>query len=159
MHLLKVEDFRDCLEKATRSEITKFADARGVKEIDPRMGAILMRQILRAKNITDIDTMFPRLRSRRVGQINGVNATAKYAGGDSPNVAQITAAEDLARQWQEQQAREGPPPAPVPSSRPANRMAALRAECKRHGIKMSRTDKIADLRAKLDGENAAQRSQ
>jgi hypothetical protein len=170
MLLSRTDDPRDALERATRRELELFAQARGVTEVDPRMGAILMRQILRAKGVTDILSMFPHLGRRTVGQAGGVNATnpLRNRGG---KVVTVDATEDLMRQWREQLAREGLSPAPAPQPMPAaptpaekprqakNKIAALREECKRRGIKMSRTDKLADLRAKLDGENANSGSQ
>jgi hypothetical protein len=171
MLLSRTDDPRDALERATRRELELFAQARGVTEVDPRMGAILMRQILRAKGVTDILSVFPHLGRRVVGQAGGVNASNPFRNGQNGKVVQVDATEDLMRQWREQLAREGLQPAPAPQPMPAaptpaeksrqakNKIAALREECKRRGIKMSRTDKLADLRAKLDGENANSGSQ
>jgi len=163
MHLSQVEDHRDCLQKATRKELELFAAAQGISEIDPRMAATLMRQILRAKGITNIEAQFPYLRNRTIGQMNGVNATRPGVPNPNAKVVEVDATQDLMRQWREQQARDALSMAqavvPVAAPKTENPMAALRKECKRRGIKMSRTDKIADLRAKLDGENTSQRDQ
>jgi hypothetical protein len=154
MLLNKVEDHRDCLEKATRWELFQFASERGVTEIDQKMPAILMRQILRARNVTNIETQFPFLTRRTIGQQRGVNATNPQ---NNPNakVAEIDATQELMRQWRNEQARDVQPPIVEQAKRAVNPMAELRAECKRRGIKITRTSKMEDLRAKIDGENSA----
>ncbi len=52
-------------------------------------------------------------------------------------------------------------PAPEPKKTPIDimKMPELRKACKAAGIKMKRTDKMLDLRAKLNGENTSQCSQ
>jgi hypothetical protein len=166
MQLLSIDDPRNALEKATRKELELFARERGVTQIDPRMPAILMRKILRAAGQTDIASVFPQIRTRTAGQQMGVNAGKR--GGPSISGSEIDAADLLAAEWQHEAKKQGlvqapalaTEPAPAPAShKPSNEMAELRAECKRRGIKAKRTDKLVDLRAKLDGENASQRGQ
>lgn len=161
MLLKTTEDFRSPLEKATQAELAKFAKARGVSEINPAMPAPLMREILKAKGIIDIHVHFPNLLRRTLGQQRGVNASPFTAKPATTLASQVDVAEDLARQWTERQARDTASRVPTPAptevrAKNENAMAALRAECKRRGIAMSRTDKMADLRAKLDGKDASE---
>lgn len=149
MLLKRIDDPRDTLEKATRYELWKFALARGVNDIEQEMPADLMRKVLRARNVTDIHVHFPNLLHRKIGMQRGVNATPTVADAVVP-AAQVDASDDLMRQWKEQKVRDAQPPGPPKTY---NEMAELRKECRRRGIKLARTDKIGDLRAKLEVPN------
>ena len=132
--LLRIDDPRDKLEKATRDELYDFARAQGVTDITEDMPAILMRRILRSKGKTNID-----IPNRPLGSNPGVVAPPDKAQ-DVVAVPEITAEEDLMRQYQAAKV------APAEMT-----MGQMRAECKRRGIKMARTDNMDTLRAKLNG--------
>ena len=175
MQLLTIQDPRDNLEKARRSELVKFAQAHRVAGIDPAMPAILIRRILRSKGLIDIDVPV-----RPLGKVPGARGST---GPSTPeNTVEMLADDDLMQQWQRQQAPEATMPTvpTVPHVSDQVRqsfqqvhenmdqldpwdgmteMSWLRRECKAAGIKMKRTDKKPDLRAKLNGENTSQCSQ
>lgn len=140
-------DPRDNLERARLTELLKFAADNGV-EI-PRQfqdKAIVIRSILRQRGLTRIQVPFRVLGQPNVGQ-RVTDAVASQSANE------IDAAADLMRQVM------GTPPAPAPEPEAPRKgvaaIAELRKECKRRGIKTARTDKLADLRAKLNGKDAA----
>lgn len=135
--LLKVEDPRDSLDKARRSELLAFARANGVKEIAHDMPAVLMRRILRSKRLTNI-----RIPRRTLGQPE-LRQDAMVATAEPSNVVSLDAGDELMRQYQ-----AGAMQAPSPSFATMTR-AELAKACKAKGIGMSRTDKKEDLMAKL----------
>lgn len=155
-------DRRRPLEKATRKELEKFAKARGVAEICPGMPAPLMRQILELKGHTDIHTFLPQIRHRSIGQMNGVNSARPQ---EQASKEQISAIEALTRDWKAQQGAQGTPePAPetaaagdagsIPAASTKSfaqmKMHELRTLCKNNGVEVSRSDKKADLIARLE---------
>ena len=151
MQLNKIQDPRDALSKARRIQLSRFAEARGIAEIQPTMPAELMRQILRGKGITTIGVVAPPLGGQNI---------ETGTDGDQSGGVEVNATADLAKQWAAQQAAEAletTEPDPIQKSPPKvyNEMNDLRAQCKERGIKCARTDKIADLRKKLDGANAS----
>lgn len=164
----RIIDPRKPLDKATRKELEKFAKAKGVKEIVPGMPAPLMRMILEARGCTDIHTFLPTLRHRTIGQMNGVNSSRPK---EAVSKGQMSAIEALTRDWKAQQGVQGTPePAPETAaagdagSIPATstnsfakmKMHELRTMCKQHGVEVSRSDKKADLIARLEhGQNAS----
>lgn len=150
MHLLKIQDDRDNLEKARRKELENFAREQGVTEIQPTMPARLMRRILRQKGLVDIT-----IPSRPLGHIPGAPDTIANPP-DSGNAVEAMADDDLMRQWAATSGEQAvaPQEKPAPGSGLAE-MTRLRKECKRLGIKMSRTDTMIDLKAKLDGQDPA----
>lgn len=160
-------DRRKPLEKATRKELEKFAKARGVKEVVPGMPAPLMRQILEVKGHTDIHNVFPRIKHRHLGQMNGANSANEQSRASKE---QISAIEALTRDWMAQQGVQGSPEAvrqpavqngndgSIPSTSTKSfakmRMHELRSICKTHGVAVGRSDKKADLIARLeDGQD------
>ena len=166
MYLNKIDDHRSQLEKATRMELFRFAQANKVAEIVQEMPASLMRVILRQKGLTRI--AIPN-------RVLGAPAQDRIAGAPTGPSTSIDADEDLMRQWQTQ--KVAPPPAPEPRAprptskaaprkrlveRPKSEINKLRDECKRLGIHMGRRDRMDDLRAKIEahrGQNAASSDQ
>lgn len=137
MQLNRIDDPRDPLSKARRSELVKYARANGVKEIVPDMPALLMRDILRRRGLTR-----PPIPNRPLGaQVQ--NGLPAVAAGTQQSGVEADALADLARQYQQQRQ----PPAPLaPTSMGINE---LRAECKRLGIKLSRRDNMNSMREKI----------
>jgi hypothetical protein len=133
MQLNRIDDPRDPLSKARRSELVRYARANGVKEIDPDMPALLMRDILRRRGLTR-----PPIPNRPLGaQVqNGLPAV-----GTQQNGVEADALADLARQYQQQRQ-----PPLAPSTMGINE---LRAECKRLGIRLSRRDNMNSMREKI----------
>ncbi len=132
--LTKIDDPRDLLEKATRDEIFDFAVAQGVAEITEDMPAIIMRNILREKKKTNI-----KIPDRPLGANPGVELIkARESMQETETVPEVNADDDLMRQYQTSKVE--------PQSMT---MGQLRAECKRRGIKMARTDNMQTLREKL----------
>lgn len=138
MQLNRIDDPRDPLSKARRSELVKYARANGIKEIDPDMPALLMRDILRRRGLTR-----PPIPNRPLGaQVQ--NGLPAIAAGAQQGGVEADALADLARQYQQQ--RQPPPPlAPGKSG-----INELRAECKRLGIKLSRRDNMNSMREKIE---------
>lgn len=132
--LKSVDDPRDKLDKATRFELAQFAKANNVTEIVPAMPAILMKQILRQKGLTNIQIP---------NRVLGLPRNAAPVESQQ-NVSATDAVADLARQWKEQQQ----PPAKLT-------MGEIRSALKKKGVKFSRTDKMEVLKAKLNGEQNA----
>ena len=149
LKLTNITDPRDNLEKARLLELIKFAERSGV-EI-PRQyldKAIIVRGMLRAKGLVNIDIPRRVLGVTRPGKsFNGVE------GHSDQKVETIDAATDLMRQV------EAPAPIVEPRKTGFSEMAGLRKELKQRGIKIKRTDKMADLKAKLNGEDAPKFSQ
>lgn len=130
MQLNKVFDPRDALEKARRKELEKFAAVHGVSEIKEGMPAVLMRAILRQRNLTNIN-----IPPRTLGIPDRGRAPAQQI--EEAPAREVSAVDDLKRQWEEK--------------RELTTIQELRAECKKRGIKLARTDNIASLKAKLNG--------
>lgn len=158
MHLSKIEDPRDLLQKATRKELERYAKSLNVSQVRPGMPADLMRDILRSLGHTGIESVFPNLHNRQLGQINGVNADRGMPPPGSP-VKEVSAADLLLQQWESDQQSAPPQEIEERRTKPKNEMAALRAECKQRGITIARTDKMDDLKAKLHGEDVTQYGQ
>lgn len=139
MRLLNITDPRDNLEKARLTELMRFARKNNVGEIKDGMPALVVRKILRSKNITHI-----AVPNRILGSPELAQREAKIGQPSSPDakaVPTVDAADDLARQYQAQAKK------PVADMG----MNELRAECKERGVKMDRTDNMAKLRVKLGG--------
>jgi hypothetical protein len=132
----RIEDPRDSLEKARRAELERFAKANGVKEINGDMPAILMRAILRQKGLTRISIPPRTLGQYQPNPGEMPSAPAVAQGGGS-----VDAVADLARQFAQQQAQ--------PEAKEMS-FTEIRSELKRRGIKFGRSDKFADLKAKLN---------
>ena len=165
MFLNKIDDPRDNLDKARRQELIRFAHAHGLKHITGDHPAILIREELRNKGLTNIS-----IQPRPLGAQNQANPLPP--GTEQPGAKVITAgaSADLARQFALQQAQPAPPPlkpkAPTAKpprlvEKPKQEMNTLREDCKRLGIKIDRKDKKADLKAKIEahGKNASQQRQ
>lgn len=165
MHLLTTEDNRTILDRATRKELERFAKAQGV-DIPVGMPALAIRKVLRYRGITNIETMFPMLRHRKIGQMHGVNATngalASRGGGTDPLEAApggpaLDAEDAFIKEWltqnmganiQEPEATPGPisrPPAieaPPLTATPETAPSAPGGEAKKQ-----KPNLVAELRA------------
>lgn len=135
--LLKIEDPRDSLDKARRSELLAFARANGVTEIAHDMPAIVMRRILRSKRLTNI-----RIPRRTLGQPE-LRPDA-LVSTEPNNVVSLDAGDELMRQYQ-----AGAMAVPAAPSLDTMTRAELAKACKAKGIAMARTDKKETLMEKL----------
>lgn len=162
MQLNRVQDPRDFLDRATRKELERFARARGIQEIECGMPAPLMREILRRRGVVDITSHFPYLRGRTIGQLNGVNKEQYQGRAQSePSAQEVSAIDDLMRQWKAQKGEQEQPPGIPLQDAPRDysnlRMHELRTIAKANGLKFGRGTKAAEIRAKLEaisrGEN------
>lgn len=122
--LVKADDPRDALGRATRIQLRHFAERNNVQEIKVGMPANLMRGILREKGLTKIDATMPPF------------------GAPPENVPIVDAEADLARQYaQFTKPRE--------DRFESMGVIALRKECKALGIKQGRGEAPHSLRMKL----------
>jgi hypothetical protein len=144
MLLKSIEDPRGPLQKARLSELQRFAKEEGV-QYHPEMGAEEIRQILIAAGKTNISVP-PRL----LGQFQQNPTPTSHRFNQTPvpqkPVETVSWAADLARQ----RAQEIKDAAPSEMT-----ITQVRQACKAKGIKISRTDKLVDLKAKLNGQDAA----
>lgn len=129
MQLLKIEDPRDPLNKASRYELCQLAKAYGIAEITYGSALQLpdMVKILHERGIHDI-----KIPERPLGVYTPVVLNADEVEKTAPQPA---AAAD--------------PVIETPVS--DMNMTEMRKECKRRGIKMARTDNLSTLREKLGG--------
>lgn len=134
----RVEDPRDRLDKATRYELWQFAQANGVTEIKREMPAMLMRPILRRRGLTNIN-----ITPRQLGMTNG----ASIANNATVAADQTDAMADLAKQWQQEQAKKE-----TANNFDGMHINDLKTLAKSRGIKLSRKDTKEDLKAKLNGQ-------
>ncbi len=132
--LKRIDDPRDALERARRPELVRFAKLNGISEINKEMPAILMRKILRDRNLTGIAV--PR---RTLGAPENTNQPIAPAVNAAAN--EVDATEDLARQF------AAAPPRKTPAQMSINELGA---EMKRLGIKRDRRDNMTTLRAKIE---------
>ena len=146
--LKSIDDPRDRLDKAHRIELIRFAQQNGVSEIDPEMPAILMRDILRRKGLTNI-----QVPNRMLGQT--ARRDAAVISVAQSNVPLTDAAADLAKQWQAQKQT----PVEKPAKR-VNEFVEIRSKLKKMGVTFRRNNTMQELKAKLaeHGKNASQRS-
>ena len=144
MLLKSIEDPRTPLQKARLSELQRFAKEEGVN-YHPEMGAEEIRGLLIAAGKTHISPP-PRLLGQY--QPNPTPTSHRYnqhQPAPPPKAETVSWAADLARQR-----------AMAVKDEPASMsITELRKACKAKGIKMARTDNMAALKAKLDGQNAA----
>lgn len=157
MQLNRIDDPRDSLSKARRSELIAYARANGVKEIDPNMPAILMREILRGKGLTRI-----KIPNRPLGAIGQTGALPDHP---LTSGVEADATADLARQWAQQSAPAPAAPAAAPATSARDKPLAdmgineLRKVCQDLGIKLGRTDNMKSMREHIEahrnGQNAA----
>lgn len=145
MILNRIEDSRDALAKATRHELAQFAKANNVAEIDPEMPALLMREILRRRGLTNIKIPNRQLGAPPPRPGDGQGET--MAGRSGP---EVDAVDDLARQWAEQKAASGhverEPEKPLADMN----INELRKICGGLGIALSRRDNMKTMREKIE---------
>lgn len=151
MQLHKIDDPRDRLAKARRSELVKFARANNVTEIDPNMPAELMRGILRSKGLTRI-----QIPDRVLGHPNQPHGNAPLHASNAPVTptqgVEVNALADLERQWKQEQAG---PRAPAPAEeKPLKDMSIneLRKVCQGLGIHLGRRDNMVTMREKIEAK-------
>lgn len=145
MHLNKIEDPRDNLERAHRGELVAYAQANGQNDITEDMPAKDIREKLRQRGLTRI-----QINKVPIGHIGRHEVRPLYDSKGkplkSPAAPQINPAE-LAqfREWQRQQGQK-----PQEAGDAATMsMADLRKACKAKGIAMGRKDNRDTLREKL----------
>lgn len=151
MQLAKIQDQRSPLHRLTRKELEYLARKEGRDDVRPGMPADLMRQQFATRPPSALPRpMRGHLGTLRQLRIPRYEEWLRVAFSSTPiaepveeKVEEVNASDDLKRQWEAQQT-------PMPET-----ITQLRQECKRRGIKIKRTDKMADLRAKLHGENAS----
>lgn len=143
----KREDPRSPLQKRRQIEMADFARRHNIAEISPDMPARLMRRILNARGIHDLDTPLrePYLGVPREAQPQ-IDAVIPQPEIDPLDV--------LEQQWR---AQRKPPEIVLPNEFDPETAPIweLKKECKKRGIKTKRTDKIETLRSYLRGQNAA----
>ena len=141
----KIIDPRDALSKARRMELFRFAREKGIAEIEETMPADMMRDILRARNVTTIAVPDRPLGAAQQTFTTPTShrTTSVIIQPAQEVIPEVSASVDLARQWRAQQQQTKP--------NSELTIIELRQACKARGIKIARTDKMVDLRAKLDG--------
>lgn len=156
MQILRIQDPRDALERARRSELVAYARKHGIREIVPEMPAQLMRKILRSKGLVDI-----RVEPRQLGEVTRKKINVKVSTAKErripetaePKGVEMDADADLMRQWASQQSAGtktvDPASIAVPKGPYRNpdrpTMPEVRKECRKHGIKFPPTAKISEL--------------
>lgn len=132
MQLLKSEDPRDSLMKASRYELCQLAHAHGISDVCYEKDMTLEEIVstLRKNGINEI-----KIPDRPLGIYKPV-----LLGADGPPIEPKQVFVEAVKE--------------VTKSVPEMNMTELRKECKRRGIKMIRTDNLETLRMKL-GQNAA----
>lgn len=157
--LKSIDDPRDVLSRMRRWELVQYARQHKVTEVSPEMPGPLIASILRSKGLNGRDAPVP---VRALGQQNQPHARRLYNPDGTPNVnkasrqtqpvpaGEVNADADLMRQWQEQQKRDH-----QPAPRAESPINALRAECKRLGVKLDRRDNMQTMKAKIEahGQN------
>ena len=145
--LQKIQDPRDPLQKARRSELVAFAKRKGIEDIDENMPAELMRKILRGKGINQLD--------HAPTQVLG--STQDRRGREVPeptqeNTREVSAEADLERQWREHQERVKQEQAERMAARGPRDMTIqeLRKQVKAHGLKNDRNESRADIIKRLE---------
>lgn len=158
LQLLRQDDPRGPLEKATRHELYEFARRRGVETVKPGMPANLMRRMLRQSGHTDIT-----IPKRVLGQYGnpGYQRQSDQPEPDHSNGAEMDADALLAAQWEAENARTAADDFAEPYT-PGYQdmtMPMLRRICSERGLGFVRTDKKIELIERLreadDGQDAA----
>ena len=136
--LSQMTDPRSPIDHASRSQLFRFAQENDVTEITefPGPGLMpkqLMLRILKQRGLTNIKV-----------QVTPLGSDVRREAENAPSTPQnsVDATDDLLRQIQEQRVDFD-----------TMKMPALRSECKKRGIKTKRTDTVADLKARLNGQD------
>lgn len=166
LQLHRIQDPRDSLERARRSELVEFAKKKGISEIVPEMPAILMRKILRSRGMTDI-----RIEPRQLGEMTRTKINAKVSTakpvkdrtGEPPKIVEVDAEADLLRQWKVEQtapaATEAAAPrkprarkekGPTPTDPKLMHMSDLRRHAKEKGVSITFKMKKAEILQMLE---------
>src|SRR5512139_935536 len=145
----KTLDPRNPWDSVRRMELVRYAAEKGVKEIIEAMPKTVMVQILKQKGYPP-----PNVRARNIGKnmnprawdtdANTHQAAPQPKQDVKAETVEIDADELLMREWQ----------AKKPNYDNMN-FNDLRAELKRRGIKWEKRWKAADIRAVLNGKDAA----
>jgi hypothetical protein len=152
VQILRVQDPRDSLDKARRTELIAFARQHKIGEIVPGMPATLMRRILRSKGLTQISVQERMLgmRQKPTPKITTEKPSRRTPDAEA-EIVTVDADDDLLRQWQSQQSRHVAEESVVvvrhkPYRDPARpTMAEVKKEAKRLGLKPPRTMKMPEL--------------
>lgn len=153
LQLHSITDPRDRLSKARRMELYKFAQSKGVKEVDRKdMPARLMRRILREKGFTDIPIP-PRVLGQPEPRARAELMNSNGQPLNQPKGIEVDADADMLRQYQAEQARAAAEKQTLDVG--SMTRAQLAKACKERGIKFGRTAKKEELAEKLRGQNAA----
>ena len=129
----------DPLERARLGELQNFAKESGV-QFDPSYGAPVIRELLRRAGKTDIKP--PERPLGAIYQPRVTPTSHKVESAPAPKQEEIPTVNALDNLLQQQMVR------------PTDQMniTELRQACKAKGIKLARTDNMATLKAKLDGQ-------
>lgn len=159
MQLNKIDDPRDKLAKARRSELVRYARANGIQTFEfmgqtfnPSFAdAEITRAYLRSVGLRN-----PPIPNRALGQINQPHGNAKESASSAPipptNGVEVSALAHLVQQ------SKRPDPVVEPPSLNQMGINELRSLGKSLGIKFTRKDNMPTMRDKIEakrGENAA----
>lgn len=142
MQILRTEDPRDPLQKATRDELVDFAKLRGWIDINEQMPKPLIIRKLKEKGVGSIPIPDRPLGGFKTKDSYGIEA-------EQPEVPTVDADEALIKQW------EATKDEPIAKSPDEMSIQELRRTLKAMGVTTARTDNLATLREKLRGQNAA----
>ena len=156
MQLNKIEDPRDMLNKLSRKELEYLGRLEG-RDFAPGMPAELMKARFRSEPPSRMpQPMRGTLGSQARLIVPKFEIWEKVAFGERPPVEQkqeireVDALSDLEEQW----LKEAKPQAVVNDYK-LPPIVKLRRECKERGIPWKNTDKVADLEARIHGQNAS----
>ena len=154
MHLNRIDDPRDALQRARQTDILRYAREKNIKEITHDMPAMLARPIIRGKGLAGD---FARWARGNV-QFKPLGSAPSRPTVTSDQATAVDADADLAAQWA---ANRKADLESGKTKRPErhNPMNDLRVKARELGIKVDRRDNINTLRAKVEahGQNTAQR--
>ena len=165
LQVKKIDDPRDDLDKARRREMLDYAKKNNIQGIKPGMPALMMRRILRGLGINSIPIPrrvlgIPEPGSAPLGHKPPTpHGIAPAVPGKQGGPA-VDAGDDLMRQWEQQeQTPAALEPAVERKASPLAEFQEARRLCKERGIPVLRTDKLADLKTKLNDQDSAERGQ
>lgn len=144
MQLTKIIDPRDNLGRMSRDELWDFAVANRVplKFDQSTATKAYLETELRSRGITNARAAI-RVQGRPTGEFYPPDGSTVTI--ESPKVTEVDAYSDMIRQMEGSGAKADDRPKSVAEMN----MTALRAECRRRGVKMVRTDNVQSLREKL----------
>lgn len=153
MFLSKIQDYRNPIQKLSRKELEYLARYENRADIEDGMPAELMK----AKFEAQPPAQYPRPMRDQLGSQAWLRvppyeewvktAFSRTSEPQEQTVNETDSVSDLENQWLAQKAQE------IDFSELP--FWQLKQECKKRGIKFTRTDKKKDLLGKLNGENAS----